>query len=140
MATPFVFNRLVWGLGILCAQKFVIEAGLAFFVALDKPAFVGRSVLAEQKAKGVNKKCIAFKMTDKSAPPRPQYAIWSSGPAAAKIGQVVSGTQSPSLGVGIGMGYVPPDAAKAGTTIEIEIRGKRAAAQVVPKPIYRKPS
>jgi aminomethyltransferase len=121
-------------------QTTPIEAGLAFFVALDKADFVGRSVLAEQKAKGASKKCIAFKMTDKSAPPRPQYPIWSSGPAAAKIGQVVSGTQSPSLGIGIGMGYVPPDAAKAGTTIEIEIRGKRAAAQVVPKPIYCKPS
>jgi aminomethyltransferase len=121
-------------------QTTPIEAGLAFFVALDKPDFIGRSVLAEQKAKGVSKKCVAFKMTDKSAPPRPQYPIWSSGPAPAKIGQVVSGTQSPSLGIGIGMGYVPPDAAKAGTSIEIEIRGKRAAAQVVPKPIYRKPS
>ena len=121
-------------------QTTPIEAGLGFFVALDKPDFIGRSVLVEQKATGVSKKCIAFKMTDKSAPPRPQYPIWSSGPGAAKIGQVVSGTQSPSLGIGIGMGYVPPDAAKEGTTIEIEIRGKRAAAQVVPKPIYRKPS
>src|SRR3954468_23148753 len=50
-----------------------IEAGVGFFVALDKGEFIGRSVLAEQKAKGVSKKCIAFKMTDKSAPPRPHY-------------------------------------------------------------------
>ena len=56
----------------------------------------------------------------------------------APVGEVVSGTQSPSLNLGIGMGYVPPEFAKAGTVIEIEIRGKRAAAVVVAKPIYRK--
>jgi len=116
-----------------------IEAGLGFFVALDKGEFIGRSVLAEQKAKGPAKKLVAFKMTDRSAPPRPHYPIWSTGPDAAKIGDVTSGTQSPSLGMGIGMGYVPPGFAQAGTVIEIEIRGKRAPAIVVPKPIYRKP-
>jgi len=52
---------------------------------------------------------------------------------------VVSGTQSPSLGIGIGMGYVPPALAKAGTALEIEIRGRRAPAVIVPKPIYRRP-
>jgi aminomethyltransferase len=116
-----------------------IEAGLGFFVALDKGEFIGRAVLAEQKAKGPSKKLAAVRMTDKSAPPRPRYAIWSTGPQAAKIGEVVSGTQSPSLGIGIGLGYVPPEFAKANTALEIEIRGKRAAALVVPKPFYRKP-
>ena len=115
-----------------------IQAGLGFFVALDKGEFVGRSVLAEQIAKGVARKLVAFKMTDKCAPPRPHYPIWSPGPDGANIGEVVSGTQSPSLGVGIGLGYVPPEKAKAGTTLEIEIRGKRASAVVVPKPFYRR--
>ncbi|PYK96201.1 MAG: glycine cleavage system aminomethyltransferase GcvT, partial [Verrucomicrobia bacterium] len=50
------------------------------------------------------------------------------------------GTQSPSLGVGIGMGYVPPQFAKPGAAIEIEIRGKRFAAVEVQKPVYRKPT
>jgi len=112
-----------------------IEAGVGFFVALDKGEFVGRSVLAEQKANGTNKKLVAFKMTDKSAPPRPHYPIWADG---AKVGDVVSGTQSPSLGIGIGMGYVPPQFAKSETPIEIEIRGKRAPAVVVKKPILPK--
>ena len=116
-----------------------IEAGLGFFVALDKGDFVGRAALADQKEKGVAKKLVAFKMTDRSAPPRPHYPIWSTGLVATNVGQVVSGTQSPSLGIGIGMGYVDPASAKAGTTIEIEIRGKRAGAVVTPKPIYRKP-
>ena len=112
-----------------------IEAGVGFFVSLDKGEFIGRAVLAEQKAKGVSKKCAAFKMTEKSAPPRPHYPVWANG---SRVGEVVSGTQSPSLNVGIGMGYVPPEFAKAGTAIEIEIRGKRAPAVVVQKPIYKR--
>jgi aminomethyltransferase len=119
-------------------QTTPIEAGLGFFVALDKGDFIGRSVLAEQKEKGVSKKCAAFRMTDKSAPPRPHYPIWSSGNDAKPLGQVTSGTQSPSLGIGIGMGFVPPEFAKSGTAIEIEIRGRRSPAVVVQKPIYKK--
>jgi len=115
-----------------------IEAGLGFFVGLDKGEFIGRAVLADQKAKGPARKLVAFKMTDKSAPPRPHYAIWSVGPAAARIGEVSSGTQSPSLGVGIGLGYVPAELARPNTSIRIEIRGKLAPALLVPKPIYRK--
>jgi len=111
-----------------------IEAGVGFFVSLDKGDFNGRSVLAAQKANGVKKKLVAFKMTDKCAPPRPHYPIWVNG---VNGGMVTSGTQSPSLNVGIGLGYVPPEFAKAGTPIEIEIRGKRSAAVVVPKPIYQ---
>ncbi len=113
-----------------------IEAGLGFFVALDKGEFIGRTALADQKANGVQKKLVAFKMTDKSAPPRPHYPIWIGG---ARAGEVTSGTQSPSLNIGIGMGYVPPQCAKPETPIEIEIRGKRSPAVVVQKPIYRKP-
>jgi aminomethyltransferase len=115
-----------------------IEAGVGFFVALDKPEFIGRAVLAEQKLKGVSKKCIAFKMAEKSAPPRPHYPIWSTGATVRQIGEVVSGTQSPSLGIGIGLGYVPPDFAAPDTAIQIEVRGKRFSASVVRKPIFRK--
>ncbi len=119
-------------------QTTPIEAGVGFFVALDKGDFIGCSVLADQKAKGTGKKLVAFKMTDKCAPPRPEYPICQPG-SAAKIGKVVSGTQSPTLGTGIGLGYVPPEFSKPQTPIEIEIRGKRSAAVVVPKPFYRKP-
>ena len=115
-------------------QTTPIEAGVGFFVSLDKGEFNGRSVLAAQKAGGVKKKLVAFKMTDKSAPPRPHYPIWVNG---VNGGVVTSGTQSPSLNVGIGLGYVPTEYAKAGTPIEIEIRGRRFAAVVVAKPIYQ---
>jgi aminomethyltransferase len=113
-----------------------IEAGLGFFVKLDKGTFVGRDVLAAQQANGTEKKLVAFKMTERSAPPRPDYPIWINGSSA---GKVVSGTQSPSLNAGIGMGYVPSKLAVPGTRIEIEIRGKRAPAEIVPKPLFRKP-
>ena len=116
-----------------------IEAGVGFFVALDKGEFVGRQVLAEQKVKGTGKKLVAFKMAGKSAPPRQHYAIWSVGADAKKLGDVVTGTQSPTLGAGIGLGYVPPEFAKPQTQLEIEIRGNRAPAIVVPKPFYKKP-
>ena len=115
-------------------QTTPIEAGVGFFVALDKGEFNGRAVLAEQKANGTKKKLVAFKMTDKSAPPRPHYPIWVNG---ASAGIVTSGTQSPSLNCGIGMGFVPAELAKPDTKIEIEIRGRRFAAVIVPKPIFK---
>ena len=112
-----------------------IEAGLGFFVSLDKGEFIGRDILAEQKTRGVNNKLIAFKMAGKSPPPRPHYPILANG---ISVGLVTSGTQSPSLNIGIGMGYVLPEQAKPDTPIEVEIRGSRFPAAVVPKPIYRK--
>jgi aminomethyltransferase len=112
-----------------------IEAGVGFFVSLDKGEFNGSSVLAGQNASGVKKKLVPFKMIGKCAPPRPHYPIWANG---ANVGIVTSGTQSPSLNVGIGMGYAPPEFAKPATKIEIEIRGKLFAAIVVQKPIFRK--
>ena len=116
-----------------------MEAGLGFFVAFDKGEFTGRSALMVQKEQGVSKKCVAFKMTGKSAPPRPHYPIWSGGADEKPIGEVASGTQSPTLGLGIGLGYVPTDMAKPGTPIQIEIRANRSPAVIVPKPFYRKP-
>ncbi len=113
-----------------------IEAGLGWVVGLHKAEFIGRQTLATQKQEGVSKRCIAFRMTGKSAPPRPEYPI--CGPDGSVIGTVTSGTQSPSLGLGIGMGYVPPEFAKPGTAIQIEIRGKHFPAETTSKPLYKK--
>ena len=113
-----------------------LEAGLGFFVALNKGEFTGRPVLAEQKLKGVSRKLVAFKMAAKSAPPRPHYPIWSQGEAGRRIGEVSSGTQSPSLGIGLGMALLPSQFAQPQTPLAIEIRGQRAGALVVPKPFY----
>ena len=70
-------------------------------------------------------------------PPRPHYPVAFAGEV---IGEVCSGTQSPSLSAGIGMAYVPLSAATIGSTLEIEIRGRRFPAEVVKKPFYRKPA
>ena len=121
-------------------QTSPLQAGLGFFVSLDKGDFPGRAILADQKARGVAKKLVALKTVDKSAPPRPGYPLWSTGADSRRLGELASGTLSPSLGVGIGMAYVPPEFAAAGTPLEIEIRGKRIAAVVAPKPLYRKPA
>jgi aminomethyltransferase len=118
-------------------QTTPLEAGLGSFLCLDKK-FVGGGALLEQKRSGVARKCVAFQMTGASAPPRPHYPIWSPGSGGVKMGDVTSGTQSPTLGMGIGLGYVPPALAVPGTVIEIEIRGRRAPAQVMAKPLYRR--
>jgi aminomethyltransferase len=118
-------------------QTSPIEAGIGFFVATGKSEFNGRSAMAEQKENGASRKLVAFKMTGKSAPPRPHYAIYAG---EAKIGETTSGTVSPSLNTGIGLGFVPPEFAKPDTVIEIEIRNRRYPAVVVRKPIYKKPA
>jgi aminomethyltransferase len=115
-----------------------LEAGLGFFVALGKGEFVGRAVLLEQKARGPSRKLAPFKMAGRSAPPRQGYSIWSAGEEATPIGIVTSGTLSPSLGLGVGLGFVPPDFAPANTAIAIEIRGRRNPAMTVQRPLYRR--
>jgi aminomethyltransferase len=115
-----------------------LEAGLGYFVALGKGEFIGRDALAQQKAQGTTRKLVAFKMAERSAPPRPGYPIWSAAESAGPMGKVVSGTQSPSLGIGIGLGFVPPEFSPANTAINIEIRGKRVPAMTVARPIYRR--
>ena len=115
-----------------------LEAGLGAFVALDKGDFTGRAALAGQKAAGPARTLVCFKMAERSAPPRPHYALWSAGAKPERLGEVTSGTQSPTLGVGIGMGYVPPPFAAANTAIAVEIRGRQTPAFVVPRPFYRR--
>jgi len=78
---------------------------------------------------------IAFRMTEKSPPPRPHYAILAGG---RKVGEVTSGTQSPTLGAGIGLGYVDAAEATTGAAIEIEIRNRRFPAVIERKPILKR--
>jgi aminomethyltransferase len=112
-----------------------LEAGLGRFVALDKPDFIGRTALLAQKTRGLTRKLVPFKMTDKSPPPRAHYPMLTGGKA---IGEVTSGAPSPSLGIGIGMGYVEAALAAPGTVLGIEIRGKTFPAVVETKPLWKK--
>jgi len=112
-----------------------IEAGLGFFVDLKKPKFVGRDVLVDTKEKGSPNRLVAFRMKSKGPPPRPHYSVWREG---ERIGEVTSGSLSPSLNEGIGMAYVASAHAKAGTEIEIEIRDRKLPAIIEKKPLYKK--
>ncbi len=125
----------------LTEQLTPIEAGLDVFVALDKPAFNGREVMLGQKQSGVRRRLIAFRITEKGVPPvRPHYPIWASGGDGTPLGETTSGTLSPSLGVGIGLAYVPTGLAQPGQALLIEIRGRRYPAEIVKKPLYRRPA
>lgn len=119
----------------LSEERTPLQAGLGFFVSLDKGDFIGRDVLVAQKAAGLPDKLAAFRMIGAAPPPRPHYPVAFEGQI---VGEVCSGTQSPSLGAGIGMAYLPVSAAALGTKIEIEIRGRRFPAEIVKKPFYRK--
>ena len=112
-----------------------IEAGLGFFVDLKKPTFVGREVLADAKENGTPNRLVAFRMKSKGPPPRPHYSVWREG---ERIGEVTSGSLSPSLNEGIGMAYVASSHAKVGTEIEIEIRDRKLPAVIEKKPLYKK--
>jgi aminomethyltransferase len=121
----------------LSPERNPIEAGLGFFVDLTKPNFVGRGVLVRTKENGPREKLVPFRMQDKGKPPRPHYAVFENG---ERIGEVTSGTLSPSLNWGVGMAYVSASQAKVGTRIEIEIRGQKFPATIEKKPLYKKSS
>jgi aminomethyltransferase len=121
----------------LSPERNPIEAGLGFFVDLAKPEFVGRETLVKTKEFGPREKLVPFRMKEKGPPPRPHYAVFRNG---ERIGEVTSGTLSPSLNWGIGMAYVSSAHAKIGTEIDIEIRAQKFPATVEKKPLYRKPA
>jgi aminomethyltransferase len=111
-----------------------LEAGLSIFVDLTKADFIGRSVLAEQREKGIPTRLVPFKMIGKTPPPRSHYGVFKGG---QQVAETSSGGLSPSLGAGIGMAYLPSQFARIGEQIEIDIRGRRFAATIEKKPLYR---
>ena len=122
----------------LSPQRNPIEAGLGFFVDLTKPRFIGRDVLLRAKENGTKEKLVPFRMKEKGPPPRPHYVVFSGGCQSERIGEVTSGTLSPSLNWGVGMAYVSSAHAKIGTEIDIEIRGQKFPATIEKKPLYKK--
>jgi len=109
-----------------------IEAGLGWITKFSKD-FINKANLQKQKEQGVSRKLVGFEMIDKGIP-RHDYPIVDAD--GNSIGQVTSGTQSPSLSKAIGMGYVSTEFASPGKDIYIEIRGKRLKATVVKTPFY----
>jgi glycine cleavage system T protein (aminomethyltransferase) len=110
-----------------------LEAGLGWIVKLDKGApFMGDKALRDQKARGVTRKLVGFKLEGRGIP-RHGYPVYCEG---REVDVVRSGTMSPSLGQPIGTTYLPAAAAKPGTRFEVEIRGERIPAEVVKRPFY----
>ena len=122
----------------LSPERNPIEAGLGFFVDLTKPSFIGRDVLLKTKEIGPRERLVPFRMKEKGPPPRPHYAVFSRGVGSESIGQVTSGTLSPSLNWGVGMAYVSTAHAKIGAQIDIEIRGQKFPALIEKKPLYKR--
>jgi aminomethyltransferase len=112
-----------------------LEAGLGFFVDLDKGDFIGRDVLAAQKSNGLTRKLVGLEYLEKGAPPRAHYTVET--PAGEVIGELSSGVLSPSLMTGIGMAYLPIEHCKLGTLVQIDVRGRKFSAKVVKKPFYK---
>ncbi len=106
-----------------------ISAGLGWVCALDKE-FTGSDELRRIREEGPARRLAAFVMTEKAIP--------RQGMAIEGGGEVTSGSHSPMLDVGIGMGYVPAPSAEPGTEIRIDVRGRSRGARIVKKPIYAK--
>jgi aminomethyltransferase len=104
-----------------------VSAGLGWTCALDKE-FTGAGELRRIKAEGPERKLVAFVMEERAIP--------RHGMGIAGGGEVTSGTHSPTLDVGIGMGYVPTPMAAVGAELNIDVRGKSRRARVVKKPFY----
>jgi aminomethyltransferase len=106
-----------------------ISSGLGWACALDTE-FTGVDRLRTVKAEGPAQRLVPFVMTEKAIP--------RQGMSIEGGGEVTSGSLSPMLDVGIGMGYVPSDRAKAGTELVVDVRGRSRTAEIVKKPIYKK--
>jgi len=114
-----------------------VEARLNFAVRPDKKDdFIGHASIKQLKERGPSRVRTGFRITDKGIP-RQGQEIYSDADA---IGRVTSGTLSPTLGVGIGMGYAPPRVSKLSQSFEIKIRDRRVSAGVVKMPFYQRRS
>lgn len=116
------------------AQTTPLEAGLQRLLKFGKQAFIGRDALVQQQSAGIKKQFVGIRM-DEPGIPRHGYLLWHED---QQVGVITSGTQSPTLGVGIALGYVPPTCAAVGTPLTVEIRGRQAKAHVVKRPFYHK--
>jgi len=112
----------------------VLEADLGWTVGWKKDEFIGANVLRRQKAEGVSRKLVGFEVLDRAIA-RHGHEAYVDG---AKAGVVTSGTQTPYLKKSIGMAYLPSDRSAAGAAFEIDVRGRRVRAQVVPLPFYKR--
>ena len=110
-----------------------IEAGLSWITKFSKD-FVNAEALAKEKEHKPERRLVAFQLDERGIPRQGYDIVDGNGKV---IGNVTSGTMSPNLGKGIGMGYVPRIFAKSGTQIHIQVRKKAIPATVVKLPFYK---
>ena len=117
-----------------------LEADLGWIVGWKKADFIGANALREQKVGGIRRKIIGFEMLDRGIA-RHGYDVYATRAAAgpAAVGRVTSGTQTPYLKKSVGMAYVPIEDTPPDTELDIDIRGRRTRARVVPLPFYKRP-
>jgi aminomethyltransferase len=115
--------------------KSPLEAGLDRFVNMDKESFIGQNALNAQISNGISQKLVGFRLTEPGIP-RHEYSLFKDG---KQIGEVTSGTYSPSLDTGIGMGYVFSEHSALGNHIQIDLRGRPVEAEIVEMPFYHRP-
>jgi aminomethyltransferase len=112
----------------------VLEADLEWIVKWQKGDFVGRDALARQKEQGIRRKLVGFEMTDRGIA-RHGYPVFAGG---APSDTVTSGSFAPFLKKNIGLAYLPVGFSSPGSVLEVDIRGRRAKAVVVPTPFYKR--
>ncbi|MGI6126383.1 MAG: glycine cleavage system aminomethyltransferase GcvT [Planifilum sp.] len=112
-----------------------IEAGLGFAVKPEKGDFIGRDILAAQKKEGAPRKLVGIEMIDRGIP-RTNYPVYAGD---EEIGEVTTGTKSPTLKKNVGLALIRTEYAATGSEIEVDIRGRRMRATVVETPFYRRP-
>lgn len=111
-----------------------LEAGLNFFVKLDKEDFIGKDALVKQKAEGLPRKLVGFEMIDRGVP-RAQYDVQKDG---ENIGFVTTGSYAPTLDKNIGLALVKAEYSEIGSEFDIMRSGKPLKARVIPLPFYKK--
>jgi aminomethyltransferase len=111
----------------------ILEADLNWIVGWKKPDFIGKDALARQKAAGITRKLIGFEMAAPGIARHGYKAYGSSGE-----GVVTSGTQTPLLKKAVGFAYLPIADTAPGTEFQIDIRGRRTPARVVPRQFYKR--
>jgi aminomethyltransferase len=116
----------------ITAETTPLQAGLGWIVKLNKGEFIGREALVRERAEGIKRRLVGIEMIDRGVA-RAHYHILGDGQI---VGEMTSGTVSPSLNKGIGLGYVPTEYARVGTPLAIDIRGKPAQARVASTPFY----
>lgn len=113
----------------------VLEAGLGWIVGWKKGDFLGSDVLRAQKAGTLERKLVGFEMQDRAIA-RHGHKVMAGDD---EVGVVTSGTQTPFLKKSIGLAMVPVSRSEPGTALQIDIRGRRVNAVVVPEPFYKRP-